>query len=75
MEIIRKVVNGADLVDIIDIPDSFVNKKLEVLVFPFEENKQKRKNKKDLAGILAEYANKDLIEKEKDIWYKEAKEE
>lgn len=75
MEIIRKVVNGADLVDIIEIPDSFVNKKLEVLVFPFEENKQKRKNKKDLAGILAEYANKDLIEKEKDIWYKEAKEE
>jgi len=74
MEIVRKVVNGADLVNIIEMPDSFANKKLEILVFPFEDSKSKTKSKKSLAGILSEYANAKLIEQEKDIWYKEAKE-
>lgn len=74
MEFVRKVVNGTDLVDVIDIPNSLINKKLEVLVLPIEEKQKKSKKKKSIAGFLAQYANPNLIEKEENIWLEEAKE-
>lgn len=74
MEFVRKVVNGTDLIDIIDMPNSLINRKVEILVFPIEDNKKKSKNKKSLAGFLSEYANPSLIQKEDDVWLKEAKE-
>ena len=73
MEFVRKVVNGSDLINVIDIPNSLINKKVEVLVLPIEE-KKKTKKKKSLAGFLAKYANPSLIETEENIWLEEAKE-
>lgn len=74
MEFIRKVVNGTDLINVIDMPNSLLNRKVEILVLPIEENKKKTKKKKSFAGYLSKYANPSLIEKEEDVWLEEAKE-
>ena len=74
MEFVRKIVNGTDLINVVEMPTSLINRKVEILVFPFEENKKKSKKKKSLAGFLAKYANKKLIEKEDNAWFEEAKE-
>ena len=74
MDFIRKVVNGTDLVDVIDLPNSLINRKLELLVLPIDENKKKTKKKKSVAGFLADYAKPSLIEKEDKAWMEEAKE-
>ena len=74
MEFVRKVINGTDLMNVVEIPSSLINKKVEILIFPIEENKKKTKRKKSLAGFLSKYANTKLIEKENNIWYEEAKE-
>ena len=74
MEFVRKVVNGTDLINVIDIPNSLINRKVEILVLPIEEKQKKAKKKKSIAGFLAKYANPSLIEKEENIWLEEAKE-
>lgn len=74
MEFVRKVVNGIDLIDVIEIPSSFKDKKVEILIFPLEESEKKSKKKKSISGFLSKYANPELIEKEENIWIEEAKE-
>ena len=74
MEFIRKVVKGTDLINIIDMPNSLINRKVEILILPIEEKQKKAKKRKSLAGFLAKYANPSLIEKEENIWLEEAKE-
>ena len=56
MEFVRKVVNGSEIKDVIDIPKSLSNKKLEILIFPIEE-KNKNSKKKSIAGVFSKYAN------------------
>jgi hypothetical protein len=50
----------------------YKGKKVEIILIPFEEEKQDASNikKKDGSayGYLHKYANPDLIEKEKDAW-------
>ena len=74
MEFVRKIVNSEDLKNIIEIPSSLINKKVELLIIPIEETSKKNKKKKSLSGVLSKYADLKLIEKEENIWYKEAKE-
>lgn len=74
MEFVRKVVDGTDLKNIIEIPNSLIDKKVEILIFPIEEKKKENKKKKSIAGFLSKYANPDLIEKEENIWIEEARE-
>ncbi len=74
MEFVRKVVNGSDLKEIIDIPTSLINKKVEILIFPIDEQIKKNKKRRNLSGFLSQYANSKLISKEENIWIKEAKE-
>jgi len=74
MEFVRRVVNGSDIKGIIDIPNTLVNKKLEVLIFPITEYAKKTKKRKSLSGFLSEYANPELISKEENTWFEEAKE-
>ena len=73
MEIVRKVLQGSDLKNVIEIPSNLMNKKLEILIIPIEESK-KKKSKKSLSGFLSKYANIDLISKEENVWYEEANE-
>lgn len=74
MDFVRRVVNGTDLINVIDIPNSMVDGKVEILIFPIEGSKKKAKKKKSLAGFLSKYANTKLIEKEDEIWFEEARE-
>ena len=57
MEFVRKVVDVTDLKNVIEIPNSLANKKVEILIFPIEEIKPKKKNKKHIQII-----NKKAIE-------------
>ena len=43
MEFVRKVVDVTDLKNVIEIPNSLANKKVEILIFPIEEIKPKKK--------------------------------
>ncbi len=74
MEFVRKIVNGEDLKDIIEIPTSLINKRVEIIIIPLEENNKTNKKKKSLSGILSKYADTTLMEKEEKIWYEEAQE-
>ena len=52
MEFVRKVVNGSDLKEIIDIPTSLINKKVEILIFPMDEQIKKNKKRTCLTQVL-----------------------
>jgi len=39
MTALRKIVNSSDLSNVFDLPPSFLNKKVEIIVFPVEEKK------------------------------------
>lgn len=75
MTFIRKVANSDILSNIKDIPDSLKNKKVEILIFPYEDmniegNKDKKRNQKQkkVRGILEKYKNKELQKREKEAW-------
>ena len=74
MEFVRTVVQGMELKDVIEIPTSLINKKVEVLIFPIDEAKKGKKKKNSLAGSLSKYANPSLIKQEEHVWQEEAKE-
>ena len=74
MEIVRKIVASNDLRDIVDIPNSMINKNVEILIFPIDTKKERKKKKKSLGGLLSKYANEKLIEKEENVWFTEAEE-
>lgn len=67
MQFVRTVVESNRLIDIVDIPMEFKNKKVEVLILPFHKMKPPSKKKKkfkpeDFEGILN--IDKKDIEKE-----------
>ena len=47
MDFVRKVVNSTDLINIIDLPNSLINRKVEILIIPIDENKKKSGKKKN----------------------------
>ena len=71
--LVEKIMNVGDLQSVIDLPweDS---QQVEVIIFPLrpQDSNDKDKSKKitaeSMQGVLKEYANVDLIEKEKDAW-------
>jgi hypothetical protein len=68
MQFVRAVVQGSKLDGIIDIPDAFRSKRVEVLILPFEEKvpasrRRKKFNPEDFEGAL----NIDPVELEKEI--------
>ncbi len=72
MQFVRKIINGSDLISVIDMPNELINKKVKIFVLPIEEKPQKVKKKKSIAGFLAKYANPSLMEKEENVWLEEA---
>ena len=36
MEFVRKVVNGVDLEGVVEMPNSLINRKVEILIFPID---------------------------------------
>jgi len=67
MEALRKVVDGTDLIKIIDVPESFKKKKLEVIIIPLDEESANQVELKR-PGALKDYKREGLIEKEKTAW-------
>lgn len=75
MIFVRKVANSDILADIIDIPKELKNKKVEIIILPYENaSNSDVLSKKSLKGALAKYKNKDLQEKENGAWASAAEE-
>lgn len=74
MDFVRKVVNSNVLADIIEIPEHLKNKKVEIIILPYdnvdnEDNFSVHKAKK-ARGLLQKYRNKELQSLEKIAWVK-----
>jgi hypothetical protein len=73
MSFVRKVADSEILANIIDIPESLRNKKVEILIFPYEEvNAQNDKGykPKKARGLLEKYKNEKLRVMEGTAWAK-----
>lgn len=51
MDFVRKVVNGVDLEGVVEMPNSLINRKVEILIFPIDEVNKKNKKKKTYQGF------------------------
>lgn len=73
MNFVRKITNSDILASVIDIPESLRNKKVEILIFPYEsmntEDSLVRKPKR-ARGLLEKYKNKELQDVENGAWAK-----
>ena len=74
MDFVRKVVNSNVLADIIEIPEHLKNKKVEIIILPYdnvdnEDNFSVHKAKK-ARGLLQKYRNKELQSLENTAWEK-----
>ncbi len=69
MEFLRVVKDSDDLSKVIDIPRGLRNKKLEVIIFPYEDIENDTK-KKSLRGALSKYKNEELQTIESEAWSK-----
>jgi len=63
---LREIVRSQKNELTIRIPNEYLNKELEVVILPLHPEK------KSLAGIFKQYANKQLIEKESGIAWEKA---
>lgn len=69
MNFIRKITNSDVLADIIDIPKELRNRKVEIIILPYENgNNPNIFKKKSLRGALAKYKNEELQKKENEAW-------
>lgn len=69
MEFLRVIKDSDDISKIIDIPKGLRNRKLEVIIFPYEDIEDDVK-KKNLRGALSKYKNKELQAIEGEAWSK-----
>lgn len=69
MEFLRVIKDSEDLSKVIDIPKGLRNKKLEVIIFPYEDIEKDTK-KKSLRGALSKYKNEELRTIESGAWSK-----
>ncbi len=69
MEFLRVVKDSDDLVKVIDIPKGLRNRKVEVIIFPYEDIEEDIK-RKSLRGALSKYKNEELQVMESEAWSK-----
>ncbi|MFP4697410.1 MAG: hypothetical protein ACLFMO_01745 [Eubacteriales bacterium] len=74
MEALRQIIDSETLQKIIDIPDSFKNKKLELLILPVEDIYSGEVPTNKARGYLNKYENIELINEEKSAWKKAVQE-
>jgi len=68
---IREIIKPQQNQIILSIPQSYINKEIELLVFPLDINgvgKHKIKKKKSLKGVFNKYANNSKISLENKAW-------
>ncbi|WP_347488086.1 hypothetical protein ABDB91_12720 [Desulfoscipio sp. XC116] len=75
MNFVRKIVNSNILASIIDIPENLKNRKVEILISPYENEHVEasigQKTKK-ARGLLERYKNKELQALESGVWARAA---
>ncbi|MBD8925466.1 MAG: hypothetical protein EGR89_05610 [[Eubacterium] rectale] len=52
MEVVRKVVDANSLMSFMNLPKTFRNRKLEVIVLPVEENSEEVKKTADVSTVV-----------------------
>ena len=52
MEVVRKVVDSNSLMSFMNLPKTFRNRKLEVIVLPVEENSEEVKKTADVSTVV-----------------------
>src|SRR5699024_11898353 len=73
----RKVANSDILEKVIDLPEGLRNKEVEILIFPYEENRddyKKSANKNMARGLLGKYKSSELRGQEDGAWAEVVKE-
>ena len=73
VEFLRVIKDGVELAKVIDLPSTLQNRKVEVIIFPYEEFKEKVKSR-NLRGVLAKYKNELLLAEEQEAWPRAVKE-
>ncbi len=66
MSYVRKVTNSDVLAKVIDIPKELRNRKVEIIILPYENSDAP--GKKNVRGALAKYKNEELQDKEDAVW-------
>lgn len=69
MEFLRVIKDSDDLKNIIDIPKGLRNRKVEIIILPYEDTEKEMK-RRSLRGALSEYKDKTLQSKEDEAWSK-----
>ncbi len=70
---IRKIIKPQQNQIILNIPEDYINKKVELIIFPIEEtiiekNNNIMKNKKSLRGVFSKYADTSKVSLEGKAW-------
>lgn len=71
MKFVRTIANSNILVNVLDIPEELRNKKVEIIILPYDNSDNlnlKDHNKKRMFGTLEKYKNKELRNKENEAW-------
>mgnify|MGYP001046200468 FL=1 len=69
MEFLRVVKDSNDLAKVLDIPKGLRNRKVEVIILPYQETKEAT-GRKSLRGVLSKYKNEELQAMESGAWSK-----
>ena len=71
MDYVRVIKNSEEIAKIIDIPKELRNRKVEIIILPYDNadasNKPKAKN---MRGVFEKYKNETLQKSENEIWSK-----
>ncbi len=68
MEFVRVIKNGDELAKVIDMPKELRNRKVEVIIFPYQDREDIKDEKRSLKGALSKYKNEALQSKEGEAW-------
>ncbi len=72
MDYMRKIVNSDVLSGVFDIPESLRNRKVEILVIPYEQKNDEiinaTENPDNARGMLRQYRKSSLISQEDGAW-------
>lgn len=71
MEFLRVIKDSNDLAKVLDIPKGLRNRKVEVIILPYQETKEVAE-RKSLRGALSKYKNEELRAMESGAWSKAA---
>ncbi|HBI72825.1 MAG TPA: hypothetical protein DDY59_06530 [Lachnospiraceae bacterium] len=76
MNFVRKIADSNILANVIDIPENLKNRTVEILIFPYENQKNIKESidpkPKRAKGSLAKYRNPELQKLENEAWVKAA---